>query len=74
MTAPATYSSARPALGFEPKPAHHYSCGSPLVLALVDSLRLRGPEISGEVGLVAMKVLNDMVLFCIQIFADSIAT
>ena len=35
------------------------SCGSPpLVLALVDSLRLQGPEISGEAGLVAMKVRN----------------
>ena len=35
------------------------SCGSPLVLALVDGLRLRGPEISGEAGLVAMKVRNE---------------
>ena len=36
----------------------HASCGSPLVLALVDGLHLQGPEISGEAGLVAMKVRN----------------
>jgi hypothetical protein len=38
------------------------SCGSPLVLALVDGLRLRGPEISGGIELVAMKVVVMLLL------------